>query len=194
MQSLCVFLVLGFAFVSCQVYTGPTWQGKTKQTKASDLWNATMGDTTSNDWPGLGILQLFIESMDTTMDTVGDDMPRQVLGLQRRPKLVHTVGAVALAVWEPLKGHNYSGVFAGGVRRASVLFTIFSAPTCSFVSLWLLKLNANHVDALLELLSSASEPEFRREISSECSAWKDKTASTSSNTTSLTTFLVSLFQ
>jgi len=51
--------------------------------------------------------------MDPTFDTVADDMPRQFFGLQRRPKLIHSVGCIAQAKWVPTDRNPYTGVFNG---------------------------------------------------------------------------------
>jgi len=65
--------------------------------------------------------------MDLSFDTEADDMPLQFAGFQRRPKLIHSVGAIAPAVWIPLE-NNYTGVF-GGCKNILIRFSCATAPS-----------------------------------------------------------------
>jgi hypothetical protein len=51
--------------------------------------------------------------MNTSFDAEEDDMPSQTLGLEQRPKVIHTVGSIAKAKWVSVGSHNYTGIFRG---------------------------------------------------------------------------------
>jgi len=73
--------------------------------------------------------ELFIESMSTSFDTVADDMPTQFLGLETRPKLVHTVGAVGSVTWTPVANSlGYTGIFASGAQNVILRFSSGGQP------------------------------------------------------------------
>lgn len=60
----------------------------------SDLWGKLASDQTSGSFPSLLKLGgIFIEPMDKTFKTHGDEMPVCLLGLPR-VKYIHSVGAV----------------------------------------------------------------------------------------------------
>jgi len=100
--------------VQAQIYVGPQYQAKSNTVKTSELYYASTNNTSPSSFPTVGLVELFLENMDTSFDTVADDMPNQFLGLQRRPKLIHSVGVVALASWVPLaNGKGYTGVLSG---------------------------------------------------------------------------------
>ena len=64
---------------------------------------------------------LFQESMDPTLFTVGDEMPRADIS-PTRMKYIHTQGAVASVKLTNLESHPFTGIFAGadsGVVRLS---------------------------------------------------------------------------
>jgi len=62
--------------------------------------------------------------MNTSFDTIADDMPTQFLGLEYRKKIVHSVGAVGLAKWTVVPNTlNYTGIFASGCENVIVRFS-----------------------------------------------------------------------
>lgn len=63
--------------------------------------------------------------MNLSFDSVSDCMPSQFLGLQKRPKLIHSVGVSAKAQWIVKdNSFKYTGVFASGVlKRAHLSFS-----------------------------------------------------------------------
>uniref|UniRef100_A0A6B2LB55 Catalase core domain-containing protein n=1 Tax=Arcella intermedia TaxID=1963864 RepID=A0A6B2LB55_9EUKA len=70
------------------------------------------------------IPKLFLESMDSSFDWVGDDMPDGFLG--RRQKLVHSVGTTVRAKWVATS-NPYTGVFKG-CDNAFVRFSAAAQP------------------------------------------------------------------
>jgi hypothetical protein len=106
---LCLFVY----FCSAQTFVGPAWQQQSANAKRSVLDPTVQNDTTPGNFPNaLELAELFIEDMNLSFDTYGDDMPDQFL--QRRPKLIHSVGVVADGVWKPVANNlGYTGVFQG---------------------------------------------------------------------------------
>jgi len=52
--------------------------------------------------------ELFIESMDTSFDFVGDDFPKQgPFNLETRAKLIHSVGSLMVSKYVPEKKFIY---------------------------------------------------------------------------------------
>jgi len=57
--------------------------------------------------------ELLSESMNTTFETPGDEMPKQGDGF--RKKVLHTVGALGFGKWVPVANNlGYTGIFADG--------------------------------------------------------------------------------
>lgn len=125
--SLLVFLF--FVACSAQTYVGPVWQHKSAQIKQSTLDTVIRNDTTSGTFPtDLELAELFIEDMNLSFDTVGDDMPDQLF--QRRPKLIHSIGVVADAVWKVVpNSQGYTGVFASGCDNMYIRLSLAKTPT-----------------------------------------------------------------
>jgi len=123
---------------STESFHGKTWQEKAANVKQAMLWLAITNNSNSGGWPSsFAETELFIESMDTTFDSVSDDMPYQGLfDLQQRPKLIHSVGCVASATFLPNDNRlNYTGLFQGahyGFIRFSTATSYSSTPQ-SFV-------------------------------------------------------------
>jgi hypothetical protein len=124
--SLLIVFALSFALLvsSQQVFVGPKYQAEPNKQKAQELGAAISKDTTPGTFPSLELGELFLESMPVSFDTEADDMPYQFI-VQRRPKLIHSVGAVAAAKWIPLGKTNYTGILQG----CSNLFIRFSSAT-----------------------------------------------------------------
>jgi len=111
-----------------QVFVGPKYQGQTASAKRNQLAPVLTNDTTPGSFPSLGLGELFVESMDLSFDTVADDMPLQFDGWQRRPKLIHSVGALGFATWVPLPNNqSYTGALTG-CKNVIVRFSTAMAP------------------------------------------------------------------
>jgi len=123
-------LVTCCLFICCfsQTFVGPKWQTQSASLKFSQLNAVITNNTTPGTYPTLGLSELFLESMQTTFQTVADDMPQQFGGLQRRPKLIHSVGAIGVASWIAQPDNNYTGVFLG-CRNVIIRFSCATAPT-----------------------------------------------------------------
>jgi len=96
-------------------YSGDAWQQKGAAEKKTALWAEVTRDTSPASFPSsIELGALFLESMDTSFDTVADDMPYQgPFDLIRRKKLIHSVGSIAQAKWVSVGSHPYTGVFTG---------------------------------------------------------------------------------
>jgi len=129
MMMLCyAVFVIFITFGSAQQYVGPVYQGQSNTQKRVELAGAAFSDRNSSSFPSIGLIELFLEDMDVSFDTVADDMPTQFLGLQRRPKLIHSVGVVAVSQWVPISNSmGYTGVFAG-CQNLLIRFSLAKAP------------------------------------------------------------------
>jgi len=115
--------------VSAQVFVGPQYQSQTNSRKTSLVAGAVFNDSTPGAFPTLGLVELFLEDMTVSFDTLADDMPEQFLGLQRRPKLIHSIGAIALGRWIPYDNpQGYTGIFKG-CNNLLIRFSLAKAPT-----------------------------------------------------------------
>jgi hypothetical protein len=114
---------------SAQQFVGPTWQHQSAAAKESVLEEIVTNDTTSNSWPStLELAELFIEDMNLSFDTQGDDMPAQFLS--RRPKLIHSVGVVADAVWKVVPNTlGYTGIFNSGCTNMFIRLSLAREPS-----------------------------------------------------------------
>jgi len=108
---LIFFLILSLS--SGQTYFGPTWQNQTALQKDKVLHQVITSNTKPGSFPStLELAELFLESMQTSFDYVGDDMPSQFPS--RRPKLIHSVGVIIDSKWVPTaNATGYTGVFMG---------------------------------------------------------------------------------
>lgn len=82
-------------------------------------------NTTSAEWFGQELVNLFIESMCPTFRTPGDELPweKNLLFYGWRKKYIHTVGTVGQVEWRNLGDHPYTGIFEGaaqGIVRMSL--------------------------------------------------------------------------
>uniref|UniRef100_A0A6B2L9D6 Uncharacterized protein n=1 Tax=Arcella intermedia TaxID=1963864 RepID=A0A6B2L9D6_9EUKA len=112
--------------ISGQTYYGYDWQSKSASDKRQVFDPVIGNDTTPGTFPSdLELPEIFLESMDTSFDWVGDDMPSQ--WFSRRPKLIHSVAVIADAKWVPLS-NPYTGVFQG-CDNLYVRLSLATAPT-----------------------------------------------------------------
>jgi len=114
---------------SAQTFVGPVWQHQTASTKLNILNAIVRNNTTPGTFPNpLQLAELFIEDMNLSFSTEGDDMPEQLL--QRRPKLIHSVGVVADAVWKVVPNSlGYTGIFESGCSKMYVRLSCAHDPT-----------------------------------------------------------------
>jgi hypothetical protein len=112
--SALTFLVV--ATILATDYAGPEWQSRSASDKMKILWARLTEDTTSDSFPSpLKLLQIFVESMDSSFDTIADDLPYQgPFSLSRRPKLIHSVGLLSIMKWRSTGNHPYTGLFKSG--------------------------------------------------------------------------------
>jgi len=112
-------------------YHGDDWQRLSAKLKQSALWAELSSNQVPGDWfSDFSLTELFFEPMDTTFDNVGDDMPKQFLNLQVRPKLIHTQGPVALCKFVSNNNHNYTGIF-NGFNYGIIRFSLAHQPDAS---------------------------------------------------------------
>jgi hypothetical protein len=113
---------------SAQTFVGPAWQHQTAAAKQTTLESAVRNSTTSGTWPStLELAELFIEDMNLSFDTQGDDMPAQFFS--RRPKLIHSVGAVAEAQWKVVPNTlGYTGIYASGCSKMFIRLSLAREP------------------------------------------------------------------
>jgi len=78
---------------------------------------------TPGPWYSFQEVELFLENMNLTFDTLADDMPYQFLGLQRRPKLIHSVGVIARATWTA-RPSTFTGILGGGCKDVIFRFSL----------------------------------------------------------------------
>jgi len=123
-----------FLFISLMIsqtpFSGSAWQHQTAPAKKSILDTTIKNDTTSGTFPNdLQLAELFLEDMSVTFDTVADDMPYQFI-IQRRPKLIHSVGVILDAVWTVVPNSlGYTGIYATGCTNTIIRLSLATAPT-----------------------------------------------------------------
>lgn len=113
-------------------HTGSDWQALAADEKVRLLHRQILAQKTSQPWYTARIAEIFVENLATTFDFVGDDMPSQSFGLEERPKLIHTVGAIALAsfnITNPICG--YTGLFKSGAANAIIRFSMATQPAAT---------------------------------------------------------------
>jgi len=121
-----IVLIIG---VLAMDYHGDKWQQQTAQAKFTQLWSAIIADKTPGSWYGaLQMSLIFVESMLTSFDTTADDMPTQFLGLETRPKLIHTQGPIAQCKFTSYNNHNYTGLLKGW-NYGFLRFSVATEPT-----------------------------------------------------------------
>lgn len=100
---------------------GPDYIALTAAEKQAIIWENTLLDSTSNEWPGIELGEMFFESMCPTMYQGGDELPVAWTG-NTRQKYIHSVGTVG-KVELVLQDNSYSGLFQGanyGIVRISL--------------------------------------------------------------------------
>eukprot|EP01087_Luapelamoeba_hula_P012443 TRINITY_DN346_c0_g1_i1.p1 TRINITY_DN346_c0_g1~~TRINITY_DN346_c0_g1_i1.p1 ORF type:complete len:348 (-),score=63.61 TRINITY_DN346_c0_g1_i1:63-1106(-) len=122
-------LALVIGVLAIPDFHGDKYQRQSAAVKLSQLWSVIVADTTSAAWPTpLQLAELFVESMKVSFDTIADDMPRQFLDLQIRPKIIHSVGAVAACKFTPNTTNNrYTGVLYG-FEHGLIRFSLAKEP------------------------------------------------------------------
>ena len=83
-------------------------------TKKGQLWEQITADESSGSFPNaLELPGIFIEAMDPTFKTAGDQMPSELFGLTTRTKYIHSVGVVGKVKFVSSNEHPFTGVWQG---------------------------------------------------------------------------------
>jgi hypothetical protein len=76
-------------------FNDDTYFGLPALEKANQIWESVIEDTKSNGWySAVSMGGIFTESMEPTLHTPGDAMPKGTL-YGTRSKLIHSVGSIA---------------------------------------------------------------------------------------------------
>jgi len=128
-MSILLVLFLVTCYSQSTPFSGSVWEAHTNDFKFGSLGTIITNNTTPGQYPSdLELAELFLEDMNLSFDTVADDMPYQFLG-QRRPKLIHSVGVIAEAVWTPVENNmGYTGIFKSGCNDLFVRLSLAKAP------------------------------------------------------------------
>jgi len=124
---LCLLTTLVGICLAQTPFSGPTYQAESANEKRDDINTVVRQDPTTGKWFSFEEVELFLEPMNLTFDAVGDDMPYQFLGLQRRPKLIHSVGVIAQATWTALHS-SFTGVLGAGCKDVVLRFSLAREP------------------------------------------------------------------
>jgi len=94
------------------------------------IWNLITKDRTPARFPTLvEQAEVFLESINVTLEADQDDFPKQPGGLITRRKLVHSAGPVLLVRYVPFPNpFNYTGIFGTGSDSAIMRFSAAVAP------------------------------------------------------------------
>eukprot|EP01123_Difflugia_compressa_P000441 TRINITY_DN1051_c0_g2_i1.p1 TRINITY_DN1051_c0_g2~~TRINITY_DN1051_c0_g2_i1.p1 ORF type:complete len:339 (+),score=62.57 TRINITY_DN1051_c0_g2_i1:3-1019(+) len=111
-------------------FSGPTYQSQTSDTKDNVLYNTIVNNTASGPWYSWEDIELFLENMNLSFDTLADDMPYQFDGFQRRPKLIHSVGVIAKATWKATS-NPFTGVIGKGCKDVLFRLSLARQPDAS---------------------------------------------------------------
>jgi len=125
---LIVFLNTCYVNGQATPFSGPTYQSETALMKENDLLNVITQNTSSGTWYNLEEIEMFLESMNLSFTAVADDMPYQFLGLQRRPKLIHSIGVISKAVWTPTPGNPFTGILGKGCQNVLFRLSLATQP------------------------------------------------------------------
>ena len=83
-------------------------------TKKDQLWEQITADENSGSFPSsLELAGIFIEPMNPTFVTQGDQMPSELFGLKTRTKFIHSVGVVGKVKFVSSNKHPFTGVWQG---------------------------------------------------------------------------------
>jgi len=133
MRALVVSLVALALVLSAHAtdYHGKQWQSKSAADKFTVLKKGVGESTKTAGYPGIAEqAALFVEGMPLSFDTTADDMPKELLGLVTRRKLVHSVGLMGTATWTPVTNTlGYTGIFASGSQQLMVRLSSGNQPT-----------------------------------------------------------------
>jgi len=107
---------------SSQIYYGDQWEEESSSEKESTLYEQVLNSSAVGGYPTPQVAGIiFAEDLKLSFDYVGDDFPAQMGG--QRPKLLHSVGLMAEAVWNVVPNDlGYTGVFESGCD--SLLFRL----------------------------------------------------------------------
>lgn len=153
--------------------------------KLSMLNAKIQANTSSSQWYSLGMTELFIESMNPTINTKSDEMPLQTFGLfkeRKRPKLIHTIGTVSEGMFIITNNpKNYSGVFLTGAKNVILRFSFASQPdvtrrnTIPALSIKLLRSNAPSANlfGMYQLFGQESWNFFKHDLTNHVPALCD---------------------
>jgi len=82
--------------------------------KKDQLWAQVVADRSSGSFPSaLELPGIFLEAMDPTFTTPGDQMPTEFFGLRTRTKYIHSVGVVGKVKFVSSGTHPFTGVWEG---------------------------------------------------------------------------------
>jgi len=128
--AVAAILLLAHAVVAMD-YHGHSWQQKSADEKYSTLNKGVAETPKTPGYPSqFEQAALFIEGMDLSFNTVGDDMPKEgPFGLITRRKLLHAVGLMASATWTVVPNSlGYTGIFNSGSTDLMVRFSSGNEP------------------------------------------------------------------
>jgi len=115
--------------------TGSDWEDLDADSKVEQIDKLIYADNTSTTfYSPVEVAAILLENMNDSFDTVADDMPPEGWPITvERPKLIHTVGAIAPAKFVPVSNpqKQYSGIFADGATDMYVRFSLAASPTTS---------------------------------------------------------------
>jgi len=100
---------------------GPEYLALPAAEKQAIIWDNALMDSSSGQWPGLSLAEIFFESMCPTMEAPGDQMPIAWTGNPRK-KYIHSIGSIGKVEFVST-GNSYTGLFQGssyGIVRISL--------------------------------------------------------------------------
>ena len=96
---------------------------KSAKDKLQILWKRITRSDKSASWPGLAIGGIFVEDMNPSFDSRGDELPAQGIWGNVRPKYIHTVGATGKVRFNIDPSNPFTGMF----QKADLGIVRFSA-------------------------------------------------------------------
>jgi len=123
---LALFISISFAQTP---FSGLPWQQQSNTAKINVLEPTIYNNTTPGVFPStIELAEIFLEDMSVSFDTQADDMPYQFV-LQRRPKLIHSVGPILDAVWSVIPNNlGYTGIFESGCDNLFIRLSCATQP------------------------------------------------------------------
>jgi len=128
---VCLLFLALLACSQAQDFHGKAYQKSSAQNKASLLSKALILNRTPGGYYSLEdmLAQLGLESMDTSFDTIADDMPTQFFGAEYRKKVIHSVAAHGFGVWQPVPNNlSLTGIFQSGCDNVLVRLSSAGKP------------------------------------------------------------------